>query len=685
MISTDTKDLEVEVTRVLVPREEFSDGRERWTVMLTKQCKCCGMLAFYPKAGTRLKLTGHAEAYHGELNFRFSKVRHNAPMDKHALLIYASELSKGVGPKAVEAIWGAYGADWEKHLDDMNQKWALPLTRTLNELHANEDRLALIAYLIGIGGTPKMAELAFTAWGKNAAATIENDPFVLCTLPGIGFKTVDGRVREHFGVGNGDVRRAKSAILYAVAQVMEENGNSVVPAATVYGELRGLSVPQDVATRAMAALVDYGKIEYVGLDRLTTRDVVKHESDIARYVAQKTMTDVSMPMWEGTNGLDESQNAAVEHAVRCNGLTVINGGAGCGKTTIIRHIASHLEAHGSAVLLCAFAGKAAARLREATGHSASTIHSMLGWRGDGLGFANQNLHGRTVIVDEASMVPSSLLYEITKRDPERLILVGDQAQLQPVGIGSPFHDAIDCLEKVVHTLTTCYRNKEAVFCAADRIRNGRMPESAKSKDEKFILARMKNAQAIHDCILEMVRAGDIDFQQDIVLAPRNGEGEDPAPCTVKSLNADIQAIVNPHGEKEKFRVGDRVMCTKNFAAKDMWNGTTGTVSRIDIDGRPWVRTDEGDEVHVTDKEMVAALVPAWCLTVHKSQGSQYRNVLVCCLNRDVGRLMDRSMLYTAVTRARRSCTLFCDCGLNGVLDAVHRRKTYLQAMMNGDV
>jgi hypothetical protein len=358
-------------------------------------------------------------------------------------------------------------------------------------------------------------------------------------------------------------------------------------------------------------------------------------------------------------------------------------------TTIIKAICRMLEQRGCSVDLCAFAGKAAARLREATGHRASTIHSMLMYGGDGLGFTAGNLHGRTVIVDEASMVPSALLYEITKRDPERLILVGDQAQLQPVGIGSPFHDVIDTLPTVVHTLTTCYRNKEAVFAAAAKIRNGEMPSEGKSAREEFAVRRFDSPEAVHAFIEEAVKAGEIDFDQDLVLSPRNGEGEEPAAATVKSLNAGIQAIENPHEDGVKFAPEDRVMCTKNFPKLDIWNGTTGWITRVDRDGKPFFLPDDADseydEIRLGEKEQQQAIAPAWCLTVHKAQGSQYRDVYVVCLRRDAARLFDRSMLYTAVTRAKRKCVLLTDDGIDRIIGAVRRRRTYLQLLFKGEV
>ena len=695
MISSQTQTLSCTVSRVVHPREPFSDGQPRFCVLLTSVGKATGMLPFYPEEGTRLKLTGERREWNGEVQFKFSRAMHDAPADPYALLKYMATIAKGIGPKAVEKIWNDYGADWQDHIAEMKPSVSLALQRTLNELAANKARSELTVYMISVCGSPRMADAAWAKWGENAAATIEANPYLLATLPGIGFKTVDGDIRKHFKIADEDIRRAVAAIDYAVRDLMEQSGDSVVSRDALYSRFHDLNVSRPVASAALAKLLKSGRIQYIGMDKVTLSGVVRDEGDLYRYITDNAPSDMREPVHVmgdlRQTGIDmkfdDTQVTAISAAVSRLGLTVINGGAGAGKTTIIKAICKILENRGCAVSLCAFAGKAAARLREATGHHASTIHSMLMYSGDGIGFAAGNLHGRTVILDEASMVPSSLLYEITKRDPERLILVGDQAQLQPVGIGSPFHDVIDSLPTVVHTLTTCYRNKEAVFAASAKIRDGQIPEEGISSHEEFLVRRFDSPEAVHEFIDEKVKAGQIDFEQDLVLSPCNGEGEEPAAATVKSLNASIQDIENPHDEGVRFLADDRVICTKNFPKLDIWNGTTGWITRVDNGGKPYFLPDDADsdydEIRLGEKEQQAAISPAWCLTIHKAQGSQYRDVYVVCLRRDAGRLFDRSMLYTAVTRAKRKCVLLTDDGIDRIIGTVRRRRTYLQLLFNG--
>jgi exodeoxyribonuclease V alpha subunit len=353
---------------------------------------------------------------------------------------------------------------------------------------------------------------------------------------------------------------------------------------------------------------------------------------------------------------DTSQQLAISRATSLP-FSIITGGAGSGKTTIIREITERLEHAGETVSLCAFAGKAAARIREACDHPASTIHRLLGYTGTK--YMTESLSDQSVIVDECSMVDASLLAEIVRRNPKRLVLVGDQAQLPPVGRGQPFHDLIVLLPNLVSNLTTCYRATEAVFNAASIIRSGgRPPEFDTSEGERWTMMNTGDAARTQAKILEWVKADAFDWERDIIIVARNGE-TDVEPCTVKGLNKAIVNMISPRGENEKFKVGDRVINTKNLPDLDFFNGSTGTIHSIDIDGGIYIRTDIPaiDRRKTTDernpvytmyvlfsRELRKHLQLAYALTVHKSQGSSYRNVCLACFNRDIhAKLLDRSI------------------------------------------
>lgn len=350
--------------------------------------------------------------------------------------------------------------------------------------------------------------------------------------------------------------------------------------------------------------------------------------------------------------LHETQQAAIDAAVR-ERFSIITGGAGTGKTTIIREIARSTP---GTIHLVAFAGKAAARMREATNRPASTIHRLLGYQGTR--FTREHLHGDTVIVDEASMVDSALMAEICRREPLRLVLVGDDAQLAPVGRGQPFHDLIRLRPEVVTNLTYCWRNQEAVYEAATHIRAGEQPaQQACSEAERWTVAQTGDAQQTQEMILELVANGSLEFADglDIVLAPRNGDVD--VPCSVTALNHAIVEILNPRERDQRLAPGDRAINTKNNSDLDIWNGTAGTIRAIDRDGTVYFEPDDRlgkDEIVEVPKKAAQALQLGYALTVHKAQGSQYRRVAFCCLGRDSYSL-DRSLVYTAVTRTKSQC------------------------------
>ena len=394
---------------------------------------------------------------------------------------------------------------------------------------------------------------------------------------------------------------------------------------------------------------------------------------------------------------DAAQLAAIDHATSSR-FAIVTGTAGSGKTTIIKAITDTLEARGETVALAAFAGKAAARVREACGHPASTIHRLLQY--DGSNYRLESLADTSLVVDESSMVDSELLAQVTRRNPKRLILVGDPAQLPPVGRAQPFHDAITLLPDLVASLKTCYRATEAVYQAATTIRSGgRPPMEARSPGERWLMRNTGSAARTQNEILSWVKAGAFDFEQDVILVARNGESDED-PCTVKGLNRAIVDAIAPRDEKVRFLAGDRVMNLKNIAQLDVWNGTTGTVHAVDQNGGIWVRTDvpvidynkttdERDPVYTSHvlfgKDIRKHLQLAYALTVHKSQGSQFRRVCMTCFNKDLHGILDRSLFYTGVTRTKESCVVVGELGAAWMaIDRVNAKRTIMAELARNE-
>ena len=652
---------------------------------------CKGKLDHLPKVGETLVLDGKWELsqYNGQSEFVFFHAKTFVPVDKRSLLRYACELTPGFGPAMEERIWAECGELWEGLSLSHDIRGLTPskleaFHKTVDFLQLNQDRAKAVAWLTKIGLTLKMAEAAFAKWGGNTVSHVENDPYILATLPNYGFSDADTHIRDHFQIERNDSRRVTAALKYYIAQLSQED--TAVKWDDIFAKVTSAidSDPQLISDTCRAMFASGSLVAFPRSERITSVRDFTNEAAIYKFANESgwatVKTKAKQPKGRDFD-LDETQMGAVQFALDRK-FAIINGGAGCGKTVIIKAICDSLKGD---IRLCAFAGKAAARLREATMHSATTIHRMLGWMGDGNGFAVKTLSGVTVILDEASMVSSDLLAEIVKRNPDRLVLVGDEAQLPPVGSCQPFHDLVHLLPDCVRTLTTCYRSREAVLLSALAIREGNVPPNyTKSYSEFYEFISLADARKAHDFILRQVKNSEIDFADDVILCCRNGDSEEE-PLSVKSLNADIKALVNPGDGK--IDAGDRIICTVNSSDLDVWNGTTGRCACFDSSRAMWVELDfpnaDGEISVLIPKDKVKDWQLAYALTVHKSQGSQYGKVFFAVARRDSSTLLSRSMVYTAVTRAKKECHVIGDAWAFGTsIREVRTKHTAMQEIYN---
>lgn len=347
--------------------------------------------------------------------------------------------------------------------------------------------------------------------------------------------------------------------------------------------------------------------------------------------------------------LDARQLAAVDHAAARQDC-IITGGAGTGKTTVIEAIA---ERYGrKEVVIMAPTGKAAAQIRDRTGLQAYTIHRTFEY--DGSEFRRKDKIFQPAIIDEASMIDSALMAEVIARCKGPIILVGDASQLPPVGPGEPFHDLIRYRKGIVFELQRCYRASGAIHIAAKAIREGVHPESRIVSDgEAFQILDTGDCTATTNRIVEWVKAGKYDPMQDVILAPVYGDGEDDG--GIDAINSAVKAVLNP-SDDGKICVNDRVLCCKNFAADDLWNGDVGTVTGMNSEKDMFVKLDRDEEERNLDAEQIRSIRLAYCVSVHKAQGSQARRVIFVCLNRHI-RMLSRALIYTGCTRAKSACVV----------------------------
>lgn len=680
MKNKETVKIDAKVERVRFPKpdavkaEDFNP--QCFYILSCDVGVCKGRLDHLPKTGETLSLDGCWEVskFNGQPEFVFFHAAVQVPTDERSLLRYAREMTPGFGPAMEERIWAECGDNWRgiSLADDIRgltpEKLAA-LRKTIDFLNLNQERAKTVSWLVTIGLTLKMAETAFAKWGASTVSRVEADPYILASLPNYGFSDADSHIRRHFKIERNDQRRIDAAIKYYLNQLSAED--TAVSwddlSAKIYAAID--ADPQLVSDATRAMFQSGRLVSFPRTMRIASLRDFTNEAMIYRFATSErgALAPVKARQPKPRDfDLDETQMSAVQFALD-HRFSIINGGAGCGKTTIIHAMCDSLKGHGE-VRLCAFAGKAAARLREATMHDASTIHRMLGWMGDANRFALKTLAGSTVILDEASMVSSDLLAEIVKRNPDRLVLVGDEAQLPPVGSGQPFHDLVKLVPECVRTLAVCYRSREAVLSSALAIRAGQMPPpSTVTEREAYRFISKSNAREAHSLILSCVKQGRadlgtlIDFDTDVILCCRNGETPDE-PCSVRALNADIKSIVNPGAGR--IDPGDRIICTVNSSDLDVWNGTTGRCRGFDTAHAMWVDLDfpnsDGETSVLIPKDKVKDWQLAYALTVHKSQGSQYRKVFFIVARRDIATLLSRPMVYTAVTRAKNECLVIGD-------------------------
>ncbi len=376
--------------------------------------------------------------------------------------------------------------------------------------------------------------------------------------------------------------------------------------------------------------------------------------------------------------LDPSQQAAVE-LMRTVPFGVVTGGPGTGKTTTLRTALDALDEAGVMYELAAPTGKAARRMQEATGRAAQTIHRLLEYNPSGRGYgksdgflvnADNPLECDAVFVDESSMIDVELGAALLDavQAPTRLVLIGDAAQLPPVGPGRPFADLIESGHVPVAHLTTLHRAAaESWVCSqAPKVLRGELPDLRERDDFLFLEhdVRDRSVDALIETALDgLARTRGVVREEAQILVPQN-----VGPAGAEVINRRMQAALNPPGDQRAWKVGkkqnareiregDRVIQTRNDYLRDVMNGEIGIVIGAAGNGACVARFDDR-EVEV-DRDGMDALHLAYALTTHKYQGSEIPWALVLCHSTHT-RMLTRTWLYTSITRAKRGVVLVGD-------------------------
>ena len=623
----------------------------------------------------------------------------------------ASGLIRGVGAATARLIVQEFGLETMDILSQqphrlsevpgIGVKRAKQIGDSFREQYAT--RQAMI-FLQAYGVTPGMAVKISKVYGERTREVIQQNPYRLVEdVEGVGFLTAD-RIALSMGVAPESDSRLSAGLIYALQEAAASAGHTYLPMdelLTLAGRLLRVE-PQLLQTHLTALLLARKLRAHVmdGVEGVFLPQMWQAESEIARRLrdlqaASQTImdgtVDAQIRNFEKAKGISFSptQKKAISMAAQ-QGLLVITGGPGTGKTTIINCILSLLDSES--VLLAAPTGRAAKRMSEATGEEAKTIHRLLEYGGDSGAFARSEdypLECDCLIVDEMSMVDVTLMRGLMRAvlPGTRVILVGDADQLPSVGAGNVLKDILDSDVVPSIRLTDIFRQDESsmIVLNAHRINHGEMPV-LRSRDTDFFFTRKvlqsEAAQAICDLLRSRLPKY-LGFPREQwqaqatrciqVLTPTK-KGD----CGAANLNRLLQETLNPerpgvdsllHGETE-YRVGDKVIQTKNdyqieytrqtpFGPEEgqgVFNGDVGYIERIDPAEHMMTVLFDDDRVVTYQKQQLDALDLAYSLTVHKSQGSEFPVVVMPVVG-GPPMLMARNLLYTALTRARQLVVL----------------------------
>ncbi len=638
--------------------------------------------------GAGLRLSGHFEKHprYGD-QFRVEDFETLRPAGVNALERYLASEIKGVGPALAKRIVDRFGEDLPAVLDKSPER--LHEVRGLPAAVAQRIALAwrdssglreLTVFLRGHGIAAAHARRIHKVYGHDSLETVRNDPYVLArTITGIGFRTADV-VAEKLGIPRNSIQRARAATIYMLERMADE-GHVFAPFGYLEHQFQnGLEMNPELAADALGELTASGDVvaeDVDGAPAVYLKRLYEAETTVAERirmlvagrpmstaVIEKAMTAARKP--DGI-ALSPEQLRALKTALQAK-VTVITGGPGTGKTTLLKSLLVALDSAGLKPTLAAPTGRAARRLAEAAGREAKTIHRLLEYSPETNEFLRSErfpLRTNFLIVDEASMMDVELAASLVRSliPGASLLLVGDRDQLPSVGPGSVLKDVIASGLVPVVELQEVYRQaRESLIVAnAHRLNRGEMPVTQNDADSDFFFFERAAPEDVLGTIKQLVqnrlvgRFGISDPREIQVLTPMNR-----GPLGTQALNRELQDLLNPRGRElragdRRFREGDRVIQLRNNYDKLIFNGAIGRIVAVDpAKGRVGAVFDEGSAEY--DYSDLDELGLAYAISIHKSQGSQYPAVVIP-MHQSHFLMLRRNLVYTAITRAERVCVL----------------------------
>ncbi|MBQ7327814.1 MAG: ATP-dependent RecD-like DNA helicase [Clostridia bacterium] len=660
------------------------------------------------KIGSMVTLNGKYERTKYGVQYVFESYEISMPKSLEGIEKYlGSGLIRGVGPITAGKIVERFGKDTLDVLEYTPQK--LALISGISEKKAIEIGFSFkehkevqntIMFLQGFNITTNMSLKIYNVYKEKTAEIVKNNPYKLVEdIDGIGFLTAD-KIAQNAGIPTDSMFRIRAGLIYVLKNSCEKNGNTYLPKLMLLDEsAKTLDLDYDenkekfdeafdsltLDRTAVTTWVD--NVEIVMLSRY-----YYYENSIAQKLTwlancqKEDNFDVSaeVELFEQRNqiSLHEEQKNAVVGAIN-NGVFVITGGPGTGKTTIIKCILEILTAHQKTVSLVAPTGRAAKRMSDSTGREAKTIHRLLevnAIQSEQSFFVHNEsnpLKTDVVIVDEVSMVDAALMSSLLKAMPRdcKLILVGDKDQLPSVGAGNVLADILESGTVKFCMLKKIFRQEEKslIITNAHLINEGKMPMIDNTSMDFFFESK-NDPEIIKNTILELTTVRlpkflKVDAQQIQVLAPLKA-----GVCGIENLNKELQERINPPSPSKRqtecghtiFREGDKVMQMSNnydlewkkhgkFAdetGKGVFNGDIGIIQTIDPQTSEVIVEFEDGRICLYTRPDLIDLSLSYAITIHKSQGSEFDTIIIPAIS-GPSIILTRNLIYTAVTRAKK--------------------------------
>ena len=604
-----------------------------------------------------------------------------------------SGLIDGIGPKYAKRMIEKFG----KEVFDIIENYSARLEevegvgskrrREIRESWMKQKTVHnIMLFLHEHGISTSRAQRIFKTYGEEALEVLRKNPYRLAAdIAGVGFKTAD-EIAGQMGVARDSPERLRAGLLYALESAAAV-GHCGLPETDLMTQATDLlAAPAEALSPEIMHLMAERKIERHAVDG-QSMIYLPHLRSAEQIISQQLLGLVSRPAnypaidvdkaipWAAEKTrkpLAESQQEAVRQALRQRVL-IITGGPGVGKTTILNTILVILKAKEVKITLAAPTGRAAKRMTESTGMEAMTLHRLLEYQGDGQWGKNQakRLKGDLFVVDEASMIDAPLMSHFLSALPNEahLLIVGDADQLPSVGPGSVLADVIASGRVPCVHLTEIFRQAadSRIVTSAHAVNRGQIPDLKPHPKSDFFFIEKTSPEEIRDTIIGLVRDRlparyGMDPVRDIqVLTPMNRHL-----LGTRILNQDLQAAINPRNELKfeierfgtTFRIGDKVIQTRNNYDKEVFNGDIGHVISIETDP---MKIEVRFDSRMVDYEPgeLDELQLAYALTIHKSQGSEFPCVIIP-LSTQHFVLLERSLLYTAITRAKKLVILVGD-------------------------